>query len=120
MEASPFPSCGYQSRDMSEVVKATAWMTGENCHADVCDALRETLESLAPGAAENCIEVVAPHVYFFYFPCPIKNRVQPMGECPRWGFVVQLTLQSWRGTGIEFQSGQFARCGRTSSRGTNS
>ena len=80
---------------MSEVVKATAWMTGENCDADVRDALRGTLESLALGAAENCIEVVAPDVYFFYFPCLINNRVQPMGECPRWGFVVQdlLTLQ---------------------------
>ena len=52
-QASPFPSCGYQSRDMSEVVKATAWLTGENCDADVRDALRGTLETLAPGAAEN-------------------------------------------------------------------
>jgi hypothetical protein len=52
---------------MREVVKATAWMTGENCDADVRDALRGTLDSLAPGAAEDCFEVVAPPCVFFLF-----------------------------------------------------
>jgi hypothetical protein len=53
---------------MNEVVKATACgMTGESCDADARDALRGTLEILAPGAAEDCIEIVAPPMCIVLF-----------------------------------------------------
>jgi hypothetical protein len=57
-------------------------MTGENCDADVRDALRGTLERLAPGAAENGIEVVPPCVFFLFSRAQLRTGFNQWGNVP--------------------------------------